>query len=66
MSPNPFVRAVASISSLLDRIGYIWLWLIVSLLLLVIVAAINPVLLASYIWAGARSRWQPPLASGSI
>ncbi|MCP3048345.1 hypothetical protein K6X13_14780 [Xanthomonas euvesicatoria pv. allii] len=51
---NPFLRAVTSISSLLDRIGFIWLWLIVSLFLLLIVALINPILLASYIWAASK------------
>lgn len=54
MQPNFFVRAVAAVGSLLDRIGYIWLWFLISLLLLLAVALVNPVLLASYIWAASK------------
>lgn len=50
MSLNPknlFTKAAA----LLDRFGHMSLWFVVSLALLLIVAPINPVLLASYLWA---------------
>ncbi|KAF1692744.1 hypothetical protein CSC62_14005 [Pseudoxanthomonas jiangsuensis] len=49
-----FLRLATSVTSLLDRIGYMWLWLLVSLLLLMLVAPINPVLLASYTWAASK------------
>lgn len=54
MQPNFIVRAAAAVGSLLDRIGYIWLWLAVSLLLLLAVALVNPILVASYTWAASK------------
>lgn len=54
MQPNLIVRAAAAVGSLLDRIGYIWLWLAVSLLLLLAVALVNPILVASYTWAASK------------
>lgn len=55
MQPNnPFLRFTSAIGSLLDRIGYIWLWFAISLVLLAVVALINPVLVASYIWAASE------------
>jgi len=44
---NLFTKAAA----LLDRFGHMSLWFVVSLALLLIVAPLNPVLLASYLWA---------------
>ncbi|MGH8037302.1 MAG: hypothetical protein ACREPD_06135 [Stenotrophomonas sp.] len=55
MQPNnPFLRITSAIGSLLDRIGHIWLWFAISLVLLAVVALINPVLVASYIWAASK------------
>lgn len=55
MEPNNRrTRAVAYLGSLFDRIGYIWLWLALSLLLLASVAILNPILVASYAWAAAK------------
>ncbi|MFZ5538150.1 MAG: hypothetical protein ACOY5V_00230 [Pseudomonadota bacterium] len=39
------------LSALLDRFGHMSLWFVVSLALLLIVAPLNPVLVASYLWA---------------
>lgn len=52
--PNKLNRLVSAATSLLDRIGYMWLFLLLSVVLLLLVAAINPVLLASYIWAASK------------
>ena len=55
MEPNNRrTRAIAYLGSLFDRIGYIWLWLALSLSLLASVAILNPILVASYAWAAAK------------
>lgn len=51
---NRFSRAAAGLGAVFDRIGFIWLWLAVSLLLLASVSMLNPVLVASYTWAAAK------------
>lgn len=37
-----------------ERIGYVWALLLVSLLLLAVIAPLNPQLLASYVWAASK------------
>jgi hypothetical protein len=47
MFKNLFTKTAA----LVDRFGHMSLWFVVSLALLLIVAPLNPILLASYLWA---------------
>ena len=50
-----FTRWLSATSTLLERVGFMWLWLVVSLLLLLLIAPVNPVLLASYTWAASKT-----------
>lgn len=47
---NRASRLFQPVTSLLDRIGHAWVWLLLSLVLLAIVVAINPVKLGPYVW----------------
>jgi len=47
MFKNLFTKSAA----LVDRFGHMSLWFFVSLALLLIVAPLNPILVASYLWA---------------
>lgn len=51
---HPFLKLFAPLGSLLERIGFMWLWFAISLLLLAVVALVNPVLVASYTWAASK------------
>ncbi|RPE81830.1 putative holin [Vulcaniibacterium tengchongense] len=42
-----FIRA----SEQLDRIGNVWLWALISLVLLALVVPLNPAKLGAYLWA---------------
>ena len=44
---NRFVRLVEQ----LDRVGHMAIWALFSIVLLLVVAPINPMLLGSYLWA---------------
>jgi small-conductance mechanosensitive channel len=46
-----FKNLFTTTAGLLDRFGHMSLWFVVSLALLLIVAPLNPILLASYLWA---------------
>lgn len=55
MSPHKRLTRIASVvGSMLERFGFMWLWLVISLLLLFTVALINPILVASYTWAASK------------
>lgn len=43
-------RKFQPVTALLDRIGHAWVWLLLSLLLLALVVAINPLKLGPYVW----------------
>lgn len=44
---DTFIRLVER----LDRVGHMTIWAVISLALLLLVAPLNPVLVASYLWA---------------
>ncbi|QHB72920.1 putative holin [Stenotrophomonas sp. 364] len=44
----------ASLCTRFERAGYMWAWLLLSILLLGAVAGLNPVLIASYAWAASK------------
>ena len=53
-------RQAGVIAGMFDSIGFVWLWLAISLLLLALVLLINPAKLGAYLWfmskvAGAAS-----------
>lgn len=41
-------------NAVLERIGYMWMWAAISVVLLLMVLPLNPVLAGSYIWAAAK------------
>lgn len=43
-------RRLAPLLSLLDRIGYVWLWLVVSVVVLLLVLLLNPAKAGAYLW----------------
>ncbi|WP_411832307.1 hypothetical protein [Pseudoxanthomonas mexicana] len=43
-------RLLAPATQLLERIGFVWLWLLVSVLLLGVVVVLNPAKLGAYVW----------------
>ena len=47
---DKIVRRLAPVTALLDRIGFVWLWLAVSALLLLPVLLLNPSKLGAYLW----------------
>jgi len=49
-----FTRWLSAATTLFNRIGYMWAWLILSLVFLLLVSLLNPVLLGSYIWAASK------------
>lgn len=42
------------LSSSLDRIGYVWLWVAISLILLAFVIPLNPAKAGAYLWAVSK------------
>ena len=47
---DKLLRRIAPVVSLLDRIGFAWLWLAFSLLLLLAVTYLNPAKFGPYVW----------------
>ena len=47
---DKIVRRLAPLTALLDRIGFVWLWLAISLLLLLPVLLFNPAKFGAYLW----------------
>lgn len=45
---------LAPVVALFDRIGFVWLWLLISLALLVPVLLLNPAKLGAYLWFMAK------------
>jgi hypothetical protein len=43
-------RRVAPLLAFFDRIGYVWLWLIVSVVVLLLVLPLNPAKGGAYLW----------------
>lgn len=41
---------VAAITSFFDRIGFVWFWLLISILLLFLVLPFNPAKFGAYLW----------------
>lgn len=48
------LKLAQRLTTLLDRIGFMWLWLAISLMLLLAVALINPLLVGSYAWSASK------------
>ena len=59
-----FKQFITAVDSLLDHYGRMWLWVVVSLLLLASIAPFNPMLLASYAWAMAKITGAAAMAYG--
>jgi hypothetical protein len=57
-------HTLRAIDGLLDHYGRMWLWVVVSLLLLAAVAPFNPFFLGSYAWAMAKISGAAALAYG--
>lgn len=49
-----FVKLLDKTSAAFERIGYMWLWLLISFLLLAPIASINPMLVSSYAWTASK------------
>lgn len=45
-----FQAKIAAITAFFDRIGFVWFWLLVSILLLLLVLPLNPAKGGSYLW----------------
>ena len=45
---------IASVTALFDRIGFVWFWLLVSILLLLLVTALNPAKFGAYLWFASK------------
>lgn len=45
---------VATVTALFDRIGFAWFWLLVSILLLMLVTALNPAKFGAYLWFASK------------
>ncbi|HEY1071236.1 MAG TPA: hypothetical protein VGE33_11990 [Thermomonas sp.] len=43
-------RRIQPLTTLLDRIGHAWLWLVLSLGLMLIVVGLNPAKFGTYVW----------------
>lgn len=39
---------------ILERIGYVWMWVVISMLLLLLVVPMNPAKLGAYLWAMSK------------
>lgn len=54
MEPKTFIEKlqlqIAAVTSFFDRIGFVWFWLLVSLLLLLLVLPLNPAKFGAYLW----------------
>ena len=47
-------RRLQPIVAIFDRIGFVWLWLLISLALLALVLLFNPAKLGAYLWFMAK------------
>jgi hypothetical protein len=47
---DKLLRRVGPVASLLERIGFVWLWLALSLLVLLVVVWLNPAKFGAYLW----------------
>ena len=46
--------AIAQITALFDRIGFVWFWLLISILLLMLVLPLNPAKFGAYLWFASK------------
>ena len=45
---------IHAVTALFDRIGFVWFWLLVSILLLLLVTALNPAKFGAYLWFASK------------